>query len=84
MVGPSLELLGFPPWLLWLTCLAGLEIPFYSLQKCNQRVDFPLKFIDLSKAKFSYRDPIKYGTIINSKSLILVCDMTIVKKNGKI
>ena len=62
MVGPSLELLGFPLWLLWVTCLAWLEIPFYSLQKRNQRVDFPLKFIDLSKANFSYRDPIKCET----------------------
>ena len=78
-MGPSLELLGFPLWLLWVTCLAWLEIPFYSLQKRNQRVDFPLKFTDLSKAKFSYRNPIKYGTdSINSKSLFLVCDMIII------
>ena len=82
VVGPVLELLGFPPRLLWVTCLAGLEIPFYSLQKCNQRVGFPLKFIYLSKANFSYRDQLNMDLIINLKSLFLVCDMIMINSKS--
>ena len=81
-MGPSLELLGFPLWLLWVTCLAWLEIPFYSLQKRNQRVDFPLKLIDLSKANFSYREQLNVKLIINSKSIFLLRDMIMINSKS--